>query len=209
MSNDNDDLIIDLTELMDEEESTKKEAPAAPAPEEKTFRPKTETFDLGKELSKDDKPAEAPKEEFDFDRIFRESLAGITTPQKPEPGQPAKKEEQEFPFEDRPEEAPVQDIFKQQEEETFGQRTEETFEIKTEETFEDRTETFAEPAKEEAVIEAARESLAKDIPQMVESIARPVITELVNEIVASVKKDLPGIIEKVIREEIEKLKKID
>ncbi len=57
--------------------------------------------------------------------------------------------------------------------------------------------------------EAARESPAKDIPEMVESIARPVITDLINEIVASVKKNLPGIIEKIIREEIEKLKKID
>jgi len=201
MSNDNDDLIIDLTDLMEEEDSVKKEAPAAPAPEEKTFRSETETFDLGKELSKDDKPVEQPKEEFDFDKIFRESLAGIATPKKPEPEQSAKKEAQEFPFEEKLNEAPVEDIFKQQEEETFEQRAEDTFDVKPEE--------YAKPADKETVIEAARESLMKDIPEMVESIARPVITELINEIVASVKRDLPGIIEKVIREEIEKLKKID
>lgn len=203
MSNDNDDLIIDLTDLMEEEDSVKKEAPVAPALEEKTFRPETATFDLGKELSKDDKPVEQPKEEFDFDRIFRESLAGIATPKKPEPEpeQPARKEEQQFPFEEKLDEAPVEDIFEQKAEETFEQRAEETFEIKTEE--------YAKPADKEAVIEAARESLVKDIPEIVESIARPVITDLINEIVVSVKKDLPGIIEKVIREEIEKLKKID
>ncbi len=209
MSNDNDDLIIDLTELMDEEDSAKKESPAAPAPDIKPTRPETATFDLGRELSKDDTPSETPKKEFDFDRIFRESLESIATPQKPEPEQPTKKEYREFPFEAKPEETPVEDIFKQQEEETFEQKAEETSEQRAEETFEIKTEEYVKPADEETVIEVARESLMKDIPEMVESIARPVIMELLNEIVTSVKKDLPGIIEKVIREEIEKLKKID
>jgi cell pole-organizing protein PopZ len=201
MSSDNDDLIIDLTELMDEEDSAKKEVPVNPAPEVKTHRPETATFDLGRELSKDDKPSENSKEDFDFDRIFRESLESIATPKKSEPVQPEKKEEPEFPFEEKPVEAPAEDIFNQQAEETFEQKAEETFEINTGE--------YSKSADKEAVIEAARESLTKDIPEMVESIARPVITDLINEIVASVKKDLPGIIEKVIREEIEKLKKID
>lgn len=193
MSNDNDDLIIDLTDLMEEEGSVKKDAPAYSEPEDKTVKPETETFDLGKELSMDDKPGQKPREEFDFDKIFRESLAGIASTKKPEPELPAKKEEQEFPFENRFNEA----------------LSEKPLETTAQEDFSYRPEEPAKQEISESSIEAAKESLMKDIPEMVESIARPVISELMGEIVSSVKRDLPGIIEKVIREEIEKLKKID
>ena len=193
MSNYSDDLIVDLTDLLDEEESVKKQVPEKPAAEIKTLKLETESFDLGRELSIEDQPEKKPKEEFDFDKIFRESLDGITAPQKPEPEQPPIKDEEPFIFEERLNEALV----------------EKPVEQKIEQELNYEPEQSPEPVIEKVDIEAAKESLKKDIPEMMESIARPVISELLGEIVSSVKKDLPGIIEKIIREEIEKLKKID
>jgi hypothetical protein len=174
MSNDSDDLIIDLTELMDEEDSAEKQTPEKSKSEERTLKLKTEAFDLGRELTIDDQPEKKPEDKFDFDKVFKESLDGIAAPKKPEPEQHSPKDEHEFPFEERLDEV-----------------------------------LSEKPAIEKADIETHQESLKKDTPEMVESIARPIVSELVNEIVSSIKKDLPGIIEKVIREEIEKLKKIN
>ncbi len=193
MSNDNDDLIIDLTDLMDEEDPAKKPAPEKPKTEEKTLKIEAETFDLGRELLNDDQPENKSKEEFDFDKVFRESLDGIAAAAKQEPKPSPKNDEHEFPFEEKPDEV----------------MAEKPLEDKVEQEFEHRPEQSAKPEFEKAGIEAAIEYLKKDIPDMVESIVRPVVSELVNEIASSVKRDLPGIIEKVIREEIEKLKKID
>jgi hypothetical protein len=195
MSNINDDLIVDLTDLLDEEDSANKQAPEKPTNEEKALKLETESFDLGRELSNDSQPEKKPKEEFDFDKIFRESLEGITAAKKPEPlpEQPPVKEEEPFIFEDKLNEA----------------LAEKPVENKVEHEFNYEPVQPPEPVIEKVDIEAAKESLTREIPEMVESIARPVISELINEIVSSVKKDLPGIIEKVIREEIEKLKKID
>ena len=193
MSNDSDDLIIDLTELMDEEDSANNQTPEKPEAKEKTLKLETESFDLGRELSIDDQPDKLTKEELDFDKIFRESLDGITTPQKPKPEQPPKKDEQPFIFE-----------------ESFDDDlAEKPLEQKIDQEFDYKPEEYAKPATGKPDIEAALESLKKDIPEIVESIARPIVSELITEVVSSVKKDLPGIIEKIIREEIEKLKKID
>mgnify|MGYP000113341975 CR=1 FL=1 len=51
--------------------------------------------------------------------------------------------------------------------------------------------------------------LAEEIPKMVEGVVRPFMAELVKEIIAVSREQLPGIVEKVIREEIDKLKKLD
>jgi hypothetical protein len=193
MSNDNDDLIIDLTDLMDEEDSAQKQAPEKPKTEERTLKLETDAFDLGRELSNDDQPENKSKEEFDFEKVFRESLDGIAAATKQEPEQSPKNDEHEFPFEEK----------------LNGAMAEKPVEHKVEQEFDHKPEQSAKPAIEKADIEAAKESLKRDIPEMVESIVRPVVSELVNEIVSSVKRDLPGIIEKVIREEIERLKKID
>jgi hypothetical protein len=193
MSNDNDDLIIDLTELMDEEDSVKRQDLEKPESQEKKLKLETEAFDLGRELTNDNQPDNKSKEEFDFDKVFRESLDSIASPKKPVPEQPPKKDEPEFPFEERLDEA----------------LSEKTLEQNVETEFDFKPFQAAEPSNETPNIEAIQEYLKKGLPEMVESIARPIISELVNEIVASVKGDLPGIIEKVIREEIEKLKKID
>jgi hypothetical protein len=53
------------------------------------------------------------------------------------------------------------------------------------------------------------DEIRQEIPSMIEGVVRPLITELVKEIVAASRDQLPGIVEKVIREEIDKLKKLD
>lgn len=61
----------------------------------------------------------------------------------------------------------------------------------------------------EAGLQAAAEALKADIPAMLEGIVRPVMGELVRELITATRDLLPGIVEKIIREEIEKLKKLD
>lgn len=51
--------------------------------------------------------------------------------------------------------------------------------------------------------------LRQEAPAMLEGIVKPLMTELVKEMIAATREQLPGIVEKVIREEIEKLKKLD
>lgn len=60
------------------------------------------------------------------------------------------------------------------------------------------------PVSEEAVAE-----LRQELPAMLEGIVRPLMAELVREMISATREQLPGIVEKVIREEIEKLKKLD
>lgn len=55
----------------------------------------------------------------------------------------------------------------------------------------------------------ALDEAKKEIPAMLEGIVRPIITEIARELVAATREQLPGIVEKIIREEIEKLKKLD
>lgn len=51
--------------------------------------------------------------------------------------------------------------------------------------------------------------LSKEIPNILEGVVRPLMAELVKEIITVSREQLPGIVEKVIREEIGKLKKLD
>ncbi len=60
-----------------------------------------------------------------------------------------------------------------------------------------------------AVQEDVLGDLRQEIPGMLEEMVRPIMSELVRELVTTTREQLPGIIEKVIREEIEKLKKLD
>jgi cell pole-organizing protein PopZ len=46
------------------------------------------------------------------------------------------------------------------------------------------------------------------MPALLEGIIRPLVKELLQDIIASTRDALPPIVEKVIREEIEKLKKL-
>ena len=61
----------------------------------------------------------------------------------------------------------------------------------------------------EAILQEASARLRDDIPAMIEGIIKPVMGELVREVIKATRDILPGIVEKVIREEIEKLKKLD
>ena len=75
-------------------------------------------------------------------------------------------------------------------------------------------EVSAEAAPEEDVVPQANTDdviaeIRQEIPNMIEGIVRPFMTELVHEIIAASREQLPGIVEKIIREEIDKLKKLD
>ncbi len=60
----------------------------------------------------------------------------------------------------------------------------------------------------EAIQEAVITEFKKDMPVLLEGIVRPLVKEILEEVVSSTREALPGIVEKVIREEIDKLKKV-
>jgi hypothetical protein len=51
--------------------------------------------------------------------------------------------------------------------------------------------------------------IRQQAPAIIEGIVKPILAELVKDMIAATREQLPGIVEKVIREEIEKLKKLD
>jgi hypothetical protein len=51
--------------------------------------------------------------------------------------------------------------------------------------------------------------LKKQAPAIIEAIVRPLMAELVRDMIAATREQLPSILEKVVREEIEKLKKLE
>ena len=60
----------------------------------------------------------------------------------------------------------------------------------------------------EAILDAVITEFRKEMPALLEGIVRPVVKELIQEIISSTREVIPGIVENVIREEIEKLKKL-
>ena len=64
------------------------------------------------------------------------------------------------------------------------------------------------PVPTEVIIDAVVGEFRKDMPALLENIVRPIVQELLQEIISSTREALPGIVEKVIREEIERLKKL-
>ncbi len=60
----------------------------------------------------------------------------------------------------------------------------------------------------EAILDAVITEFRKEMPALLEGILRPVVKELFKEIISSTREVIPGIVEKVIHEEIEKLKKL-
>lgn len=60
----------------------------------------------------------------------------------------------------------------------------------------------------EAILEAVITEFRKEMPALLEGIVRPVMKELLQEIISSTREVIPGIVEKVVHEEIEKLKKL-
>ncbi|MEN6448057.1 MAG: hypothetical protein ABFD70_10000 [Syntrophaceae bacterium] len=66
--------------------------------------------------------------------------------------------------------------------------------------------TAAVPA--EVITGALISELKADMPAILDSIVRPLVKELLQEVVSATREAVPSLVEKVIREEIEKLKKI-
>jgi hypothetical protein len=60
----------------------------------------------------------------------------------------------------------------------------------------------------EAILDAVITEFRKEMPALLEGIVRPVVKELIQEIISSTREVIPGLVEKVIREEIDKLKKL-
>ncbi len=58
------------------------------------------------------------------------------------------------------------------------------------------------------VHDALLQEIKKQMPAITEEFVRPLLSQVVNDMISSTKAMLPEIVEKVIREEIEKLKKI-
>lgn len=52
-------------------------------------------------------------------------------------------------------------------------------------------------------------ALREQGPVIIEGIVKPLMAELVKDMIAATREQLPGIVEKIVREEIEKLKKLD
>lgn len=61
----------------------------------------------------------------------------------------------------------------------------------------------------EAQVQAAAAELREEVPALLEGIIRPVMADLIREITQTTRDIIPGIVEKIIREEIDKLKKLD
>ena len=99
-------------------------------------------------------------------------------------------------------------------EEALTQEPEEIVITEKAEEFQDKTEEVPVKAESEEELpqinsdEVMRE-LSQEIPNMLEGVVRPLMGELVREIISVSREQLPGIVEKVIREEIDKLKKLD
>ena len=52
-------------------------------------------------------------------------------------------------------------------------------------------------------------ALQAQAPAIIEAIVKPLMAELVKDMIAATREQLPGIVEKIVREEIEKLRKLD
>ncbi|MDT8271636.1 MAG: hypothetical protein RRA35_00445 [Desulfomonilia bacterium] len=66
-----------------------------------------------------------------------------------------------------------------------------------------------EAAKRELVLDQALAEIKDDMPEILREMITPLMAELVKEIMSTTREQLPQIVEKVIREEIARLKKLD
>jgi len=209
-----DDEIIDLTDLLEEGDGLEDEkgegSEKGPEIDKSSISQEPETFDLGKEITMEDdvsvEDIESVNENFDIDVSLSSN-------------EEAALKEAEVKEAAVPEEPQTFEEADQSEESKAGPEPDNTKAI-----FEDNIE-LAEPSAEHAEesfdkvaeTEVAEETqpqipldeLKQEIPAMLEGIVRPIMGELVHELIDVTRDMLPGIVEKVIREEIEKLKKID
>lgn len=202
-----DEEIIDLTDLLEEGEIPVEDGGDLPPEEDKTdvssIAQEPETFDLGKEITMEDdvsvEEIESVNNDFDIEVSLSTGEEAALTEEGP-------KEEAEAKVNAGSEE-------EIKEEEVFSEDTAQVpedvipegepavqSEVKTDEGMETGI-VGAEP-------EINLDDIKKDIPVMLEGIVRPIMGELIRELITATREMLPGIVEKVIREEIEKLKKV-
>ncbi len=202
-----DEEIIDLTDLLEEGEVPLEDGGELPPEEDKTdvssIAQEPETFDLGKEITMEDdvsvEEIESVNNDFDIEVSLSTGEEAALTEEGP-------KEEAEAKVNAGSEE-------EIKEEEVFSEDTAQVpedvipegepavqSEVKTDEGMETGI-VGAEP-------EINLDDIKKDIPVMLEGIVRPIMGELIRELITATREMLPGIVEKVIREEIEKLKKV-
>ncbi|MGC9324490.1 MAG: hypothetical protein ACP5G0_07040 [Desulfomonilia bacterium] len=229
-----DDDIIDLTDLLEEGK-----APEEPVKEQQHFPRKVtepDSFDLGKEISMDYDVSvdelEQDAEKIDVDVKLSSNEEAALSPETRE----AQEMPQEEPS---PEEEKVdlsvlegRETAAQAEQEPSGEEPMEHAAAADHEKMEIIRETAkellphgegseeepseisvapeqVEAAKRDLVFDQALEELKTQMPEILRQTINPLIAELVKEIMATTREQLPDIVEKVIREEIAKLKKLD
>lgn len=222
-----DDEIIDLTDLLEEGTPPKDEEP--PEGDEKAAHKDTdlgiepETFDLGKEITMEDEVSVEDIEDVgdainidaaissdEEDALTEDELSEEVTETKP----PVEEEVSAQPEEEieppaKEETGQPEEKMKAPVEEEVEAPAEEEAEAPTSETEQTVEETPAEIRPGPDITEADVQEIKKEIPAMLEEVVRPIMGQLVKEVISSTRDLLPGIVEKVIREEIEKLKKIE
>ncbi|MCD6280217.1 MAG: hypothetical protein J7J85_01240 [Deltaproteobacteria bacterium] len=202
-----DEEIIDLTDLLEEGEIPLEDGGELPPEEDKTdvssIAQEPETFDLGKEITMEDdvsvEEIESVNNDFDIEVSLSTGEEAALTEEGP-------KEEAESKVDAGSEE-------EIKEEEVFSEDTAQVPEDVIPEgepavQSEVETDEGMEPGIVGAEPEVNIDDIKKDIPVMLEGIARPIMGELIRELITATREMLPGIVEKVIREEIEKLKKV-
>jgi len=210
-----DEEIIDLTDLLEEGEIPLEDGGELPPEEDKTdvssIAQEPETFDLGKEITMEDdvsvEEIESVNNDFDIEVSLSTGEEAALTEEGP-------KEEAESKVDAGSEEeikAGSEEEIK--EEEVFSEDTAQVPEDVIPEgepavQSEVETDEGMEPGIVGAEPEVNIDDIKKDIPVMLEGIVRPIMGELIRELITATREMLPGIVEKVIREEIEKLKKV-
>jgi hypothetical protein len=102
-----------------------------------------------------------------------------------------------------------EDVVAAPEEETSSSSEALTEEPDIEEHAEEEIQSAEETAVTEFSTDEVIQELKGEIPNMLEGFVRPLLAELTKEIITATREQLPSIVEKVIREEIDKLKKLD
>ena len=219
------DDIIDLTDLLEEGTPPLKTEQAVP---KKRSVPEPDSFDLGKEISMDfevsveeiehESPALTEEKPMDIGKVLLEQPSESREEEKEPLGDIGS--EIDLAMKDKLEEVtltkneeeillqegPVEEVAAAPEEEPLT-AAEEHVEVQAEEPEPPQAPVYT-PVPTEAIVDAVVGEFRKDMPALMESIVQPVVQELLQEIIASTREALPGIVEKVIREEIERLKKL-
>ncbi|MCD6570851.1 MAG: hypothetical protein J7L53_09140 [Deltaproteobacteria bacterium] len=216
---DEDDVIIDLTDLLEEGTPPGEEAKPEEeggAVEDATLGTEPDTFDLGKEIAMEDdvsvEDIEDVDESLNVDVAISSDEEAVLTEEEPS----EEVTELQAPAEVDEASAQPEEEIVQPEEEIDTPPTEEVAEPPEEEMQAPISE--AEQIIEESPAEVSTgldvtgtdvQEIKKEIPAMLEGVVRPIVGELIKEVISATRDLLPGIVERVIREEIEKLKKIE